>query len=711
MKELVFKNVENAFGIKKLRVHIENENKMFQELIYSRNGTFKTSFSKMLYEANNGILENIFDRLTNKKGIINISIVDDESETNDLRNNFIVFSREIYEKNPKLISDYENELATLTIDKEDSEDIKELLTEDTLEIKLSINNYLKGVGVDFDGLLNIFTSSDNGYLDRVIKLIDTIINFQENDISEINIKKIFQRAYDIVDQDKFQKKIANYINVLEKKVNAKLFDDNFNEMNCPSFISTLDKSKYLNKEKSRGLAICDEIYYDIEDIKKVFQNEIDKISSDPEILEQSKEIVKVMGTAKEAENLKKSIQSNPLLVKQLSLGRNNILLSYLKKAEIDYKYWFEVLNKAKNELIKALQLAVSKKTKFEKAIEIYKERFHPIFDIKIINKEESLLGLEVPSISFYHNRLEKEQIEEKELNEILSSGEKTTLNILKFIVEYESCKRKNPFVVLDDIVETFDYSNRYAFIEYINDLVNLDVPIIVLTHNFEFFNNVGKRIKKLRKSTAISTKDGIVDIQINKRISKSMEDILKCNSIEEFYSAIPYLREAKIILNEDTNRLNACLHYKKDTQNVKNSDILKLFPIDFVKSLTIDKEKYFLEQLHEIASDIKNFDNFDLTKKTLLAIACRVSIEQKIIKNDFSLIENVKENQTAYILDKFGSKLTEHTKSCLEEVQLSTPEFIHGNAFMYEPLIDIDGEYLVKLYKKIILLEDDKIWK
>ena len=36
-------------------------------------------------------------------------------------------------------------------------------------------------------------------------------------------------AYDIVDQSEFQSKISNYIQVLENKINAQLFDKNFNE--------------------------------------------------------------------------------------------------------------------------------------------------------------------------------------------------------------------------------------------------------------------------------------------------------------------------------------------------------------------------------------------------------------------------------------------------------------------------------------------------
>ena len=82
-----------------------------------------------------------------------------------------------------------------------------------------------------------------------------------------------------------------------------------------------------------------------------------------------------MGTAKESEFLKESIQKNPLLVKQLSAGRKNILLSYLKSSSIDYNYWLEVVKKAKKELNNVLKIAQDKQTNFERAIEINKIDF------------------------------------------------------------------------------------------------------------------------------------------------------------------------------------------------------------------------------------------------------------------------------------------------------------------------------------------------
>jgi hypothetical protein len=97
--------------------------------------------------------------------------------------------------------------------------------------------------------------------------------------------------------------------------------------------------------------------------------------------------------------------------------------------------------------------------------------------------------------------------------------------------------------------------------------------------------------------------------------------------------------------------------------------------------------------------------------KTILSIASRIVLEEKIIGIDFSKIENVATNQTRYLLDTYKNDLTDEVINLLERVQLFTPEFIHANSFMYEPLIDIDGHYLFDLYKDIKKIDLNNIWK
>ena len=96
MNKLYINKMENAFGISSLSFN-DKDKYFFQDIIYSRNGTFKTSFSKTLYEISNGRDGEIKDRITQKKANIDILIRDENDNLeSSLNNKFVVFSRDIF---------------------------------------------------------------------------------------------------------------------------------------------------------------------------------------------------------------------------------------------------------------------------------------------------------------------------------------------------------------------------------------------------------------------------------------------------------------------------------------------------------------------------------------------------------------------------------------------------------------------------------------
>lgn len=707
MQEIKINSLENAYGIKKMIVSVDNSNKLFQDIIYSRNGVFKTSFSTCLYELSNGNEENIKDRITDTSATIKLEIVNDGVSTNNFENKFIVFSREIYQKHHKKLSDYGKELELLTINQKDKETVEKLITGATEEPLIELKIKSKEIGLDFEKTIDLLGSKDLSYLDNIIYILKSIDEAPTVEITQVNFKKIFQKSYDFIDSENFQSQVSNYINIVNKRVKEELFDDKFDENNCLLFLNALKKEGFLNRDKKRGLIIQNKEYYDFTEVEKLFKETIKKIADDPKVLEINKELLKTIGNSVEATNIKKEMVDNPILVKELSFGKKNLVRIALKNLGVKTKYWLELLQKTKTELTEILSQVKDKKSYFEEAIDIYKKRFHPVFDIDLVNRQESMLGLEVPYIVFKHRSNPTYELDEDKLYDILSSGEKTTLNIIKFIVEYISNQKNNPIIILDDIVETFDYSNRYAFIEYINDMVSKGVTLIVLTHNFEFYKTLSSRVR-LRKLVASVDKKGVVYIQKNKNISKNMENILDISNEEMLYFAIPYLREAKTILQEDTSLLTSCLHYKANTKSIRIKDILSFFP---KKNLVIDEDKLYLDGLKEQVNKMKDFDEYDIAKKTILSICCRVFLEEKIIDNNINITEGINCNQFAYLKERYKDELNDDVVQLMDKVQLATPEFIHGNVFMYEPLVDIDGKYLKEIYKEVIALDSNKIWK
>ena len=153
MQEIKINKLENAYGIKKMIVSVDNSNKLFQDIIYSRNGVFKTSFSTCLYELSNGNEENIKDRITDTSATIKLEIVNDGVSTNNFENKFIVFSREIYQKHHKKLSDYGKELELLTINQKDKETVEKLITGATEEPLIELKIKSKEIGLDFEKVI------------------------------------------------------------------------------------------------------------------------------------------------------------------------------------------------------------------------------------------------------------------------------------------------------------------------------------------------------------------------------------------------------------------------------------------------------------------------------------------------------------------------------------------------------------------------------
>ena len=71
--------------------------------------------------------------------------------------------------------------------------------------------------------------------------------------------------------------------------------------------------------------------------------------------------------------------------------------------------------------------------------------------------------------------------------------------------------------------------------------------------------------------------------------------------------------------------------------------------------------------------------------------------------SDPIFVAEVQKNQTYALTEKYKSspKAQAEKIEILERVSIMTPENIHLNSFMYEPLLDMSNEYLKKLYADV----------
>ena len=62
-------------------------------------------------------------------------------------------------------------------------------------------------------------------------------------------------------------------------------------------------------------------------------------------------------------------------------------------------------------------------------------------------------------------------------------------------------------------------------------------------------------------------------------------------------------------------------------------------------------------------------------------------------------INSITSNQASKLFELYKVQESNHV-DLIEEVNMMTPEGIHLNSFMYEPLIDLSAEHLVSLYNR-----------
>ena len=122
-----------------------------------------------------------------------------------------------------------------------------------------------------------------------------------------------------------------------------------------------------------------------------------------------------------------------------------------------------------------------------------------------------------------------------------------------------------------------------------------------------------------------------------------------------------------------------------------------------------DKPIYNL--INETAEKIMNRNeiNMELDDKIVLAIAIRLRAELYIISKiqDDTFVRSITKNSTNQLIHKYKELFPQNMSviKVLNQVNIMTPENIHVNSFMYEPILDMSNHHLKTLYTKVLALQ------
>jgi hypothetical protein len=763
-------DISNCYGITKLNTTFnlgyEKDHKNSRIIsIYAPNGTMKTSLTKCFKDWQDK--KESKDLRTDTIGTKSISI-DDNKLNNDDEISDKIHVIQSYIQNYK---SNDNNIQKLLL----NTDLQQELTKATEELEKAKNN----LSITLNNSLKI-NKKDN-FLNTVIKFVkslDSDSNPQNNNSKTdydilINLKDIlnYYKQDNLINKYKelkyltiFDEKVKKFIEInkenLDKYLNKyndlikesnwfdgimdhKNFEDIKNSLTNNNFFNRKDNKIIVSDSKNQSIKEMDE-----QELKQIINEEMKKITEDKDLNNIWDKINKAFDANLSTRDFYGFIKQNPWLIpdlQDLTTLQKKIITSYFLQIEDSYNDYIEIYNSTKDNInnIETQAKDETNKTKWQEVIKIFNNRFFYLpYAVEIDNTIDSILGRGTPKIITKFKNSDKEV--DNDNQNTLSEGEKRTLYLLHVIFDLEQLKTTttDKILIIDDIVDSFDYKNKHAILEYINDTMNnQNIYLIILTHSFDLYRSIANifqlTINYISNKTETETK--IIKITENTKNKTSINPIkywLELKNHKDFICSIPLIRNLLDYKKGDNSlkqTLNKVVHYPlRDSQNnntnnenhialsVLYTDIttyLNLSPQHTIDGLDLKSNKTFYDLVIKTADIILTPDNLiqesestyfntNLQDKIIISIAIRLLLEKKIIEkynNDNKISNFVNHNRTRRLINKLKTDYTvdDKIKGLIDIVNMISSNNIHINSFIYEPLIDINIEDLINRYTEL----------
>ena len=712
--------LENCYGIKKLAYNFDFTVKSTYS-IYAPNGIMKTSFANTFMDLSNGEKsKDLIFKERNTERIIN-----DE-------NNAEISSEQVFVIVPLNKEFKSKKISTLLVNKKLKGNYEQIHfnIDEKKELLIKELKPLAGLKANIEeAFSNDFTHSPKEFFKSILRVKAEVLDKTEPVLENIVYQKIFSdKVVAFLQTKDFKTKLSEYIDKYNELIDSSTYFKKgvFNHNNASTIAKNLKdngffKAKHfvsLNaKEKGKNRVITTEA-----ELEEVIKQEKDSILKNPDLVKAFEEIDKAITKNQELKDFRDYLEENPSILPELvnlDALKQKLWISYLKRNIEAYKTLESEYGKGVKEIEKIVAEAKKEETQWRKVIDEFNNRFSVPFMLSVDNQEDVILKSEVPNIKFVFEEFKDAMpIAEEELFKVLSSGELRALYILNIIFEVKARKqnRQETLFVIDDIADSFDYKNKYAIIQYLKDISQESIfKQIILTHNFDFHRTVSLRLDMFRehKLNTVKTKDGIqlIEEKYQKNPFDEWKKHLHDNN-QMLIASIPFVRNLAEYTGHVDNylKLTSLLHFKEDTSRIFISDleiIIKETLIDKAALVLPDNTKAVIDLVFEQAKIIllTTDEIIELENKIVLAIAIRLKAEQFMVAkiNNDTFWKGITKNQTLSLIERYKNDFATETSNIeiLEQVNLMTPENIHVNSFMYEPILDMSNEHLKNLYKDI----------
>lgn len=717
-------NLENSYGIKRFSHEFSFENKHTQ-LIYAPNGMMKSSFAMTLKNLFGEGENQPHDRLhPNRQAIY--EVLADGSPLHDGQ----IFVADPEDASYDSSASFTNFLVNAAL-KEQYDAIYNELSKYVDKVVVP----LKDVSVSSNCRDEVFeTFFDANGCNTLFKILEKLADdVQTGTYTNYGFRYniVFDKGGKV--KDFVEKNIANLQQYIQKYNELIRSSKVFRTVDGHTFGTreASDLEKFVGKgnffEVNHSITLYGgEVITSANDLKQKFDAEKETILNNPELKKAFDKITKAIDTNEEVRLFKGVIMAHPEIILELADYegfRKKVWLGYLsddavRQRLMDYYTYYQSQKDTLNNIVKQAKNQISL---WQEIIRLYNDRFDVPFLVDIENQDDIILKKETAKLVFKYKDDQHLEIPKPkgEIYSILSKGEQRAFYILQLLFELESRRLSDEesLIVFDDIADSFDYQNKYAIIEYLNDLNRLNdkLHMIVLTHNFDFYRTLALRLGLQSTSwMCVKKEDSTLELHHGAYQRDLFKHLLASpNDDKLFVSLIPFVRNLVEYTEGDNStnymKLTSFLHLKTDTMILTDSDVIDIIA-SFNRGRDYERPKrnvglfnLIMSTADSIVSEA-NPDEVKIENKIVLSIACRLKAEvylknkllaAGVTQSDLETTSN-QTNHWTRLLKKHCPD--DPNKSVVERVNMMTPELIHINSFMYEPLIDMSVHHLIKLY-------------
>lgn len=720
MQKLKIK-LKYCYGITSLEHEFDFSNR-HQYVVYAPNGVMKSSLAQVFKDISEGKPSS--DRIFKDRETIR-EITDETGHELSADSVFVV---EPYNETYR-----SNRVSTLLVNerlRQRYDAVRRAIDEkkDALVKALSASS---GMKKDVETTLAMDLVSDpEGFYTALDRVKGEVRSREYSYLSDIKYAQIFsEKAAEQLASPDFREGIAEYMEVYDQLLDQSSFfrKGAFNHNNAADVAKSLKENGFFKASHSvyvNNRDVRKEINTEA-DLEKYIADEKESIVTDPRLRAAFEKIDKILIKNADMRAFRSYLALNDKILPELAIPgrlRQRLWISYLTENMSLFEELLTQYETGKSELDAIVQLAKQESTRWLAVLQEFNERFSVPFIVTMENQHDVILKSEAPSIRFRFkgNAGQEIAVGENDLLRVLSNGEKRALYILNIIFEVMARRDAGleTLFLFDDIADSFDYKNKYAIVEYLRDISEVgNFYQIILTHNYDFYRTISSRLDLLRSNKLHTVKnDNGVSLKEEKYQNNPFrhwkDKIPSGTNVDFLLASTPFVRNiAEYTDNKDQEeKLTRFLHVKGDSAQLSVADLEESLKavLHFQTDFTLPNQGARIHQLFkERAEAICALDEeeIELEGKIVLAIAIRLAAERFMIDsiNDQAFVDAITKNQTATLVAKFCEKFPNEreTKSALKQVNLMTPENIHLNSFMYEPILDMSNQHLKRLYGRV----------